>query len=69
MNNLANNLKYLMKQKQITLIELASLLNIPPEQIIQIKNGKLENPALNTVINISKYFKVSLDKLALGKLN
>lgn len=69
MNNLASNLKYLMEQKEVTLSELAALLKIPPEQIAQIKNGKLENPALNTVIRTSKHFDVPLEKLALGTLN
>ena len=69
MSNIASNLQYLMQQKEITLTELAALLKISPEQISQIKNGKLENPALNTVINISKHFDVPLETLALGKLH
>jgi DNA-binding Xre family transcriptional regulator len=69
MNNIANNLKYLMKQKEVTISELVTILKISPEQISRIKNGKLENTALNTVIKISKHFDVPFETLALGTLN
>ena len=67
--NLTNNLQHLMQNKGITSIDLASALSVSPELIVKLKNGDLNNPSLNTVIGISKYFGVSLEKLVLGALN
>lgn len=65
---LAQNLKYLREQKGMSQQDIADLLgNIGQRGISKWETGKSE-PSLNTIIQLSEYFSVTLDDLILHEL-
>lgn len=53
-------------QKNYSQLKVAMDLNISRETISYYENGK-RNPDLETLVMLSKYFKVSIDYLITGK--
>jgi transcriptional regulator with XRE-family HTH domain len=53
----------LMADAQITYIELAKDLNMATSVIAQLLNSDEPSPRINTLIKISKYFKITVSQL------
>lgn len=66
---LSNNLQYLMQNRGVTSVDLAEELSLAAEVIVKLKNGEFTNPSLNTVLGLSKYFDVTLEKLLFNDLS
>jgi len=66
---LNSNLQYLMQNRGVTSVDLAEELSLATEAIVKLKNGEFTNPSLNTVLVISKYFDVTLEKLLFNDLS
>ena len=62
MNKFSEVLSELMKEKNISQIQLARYLNVGQQTVSKYMNHKIE-PSLDTVIKIAKYFEVSTDYL------
>lgn len=62
MSKLSLNLKYLRKQKSISQSDLAELLNTSQTSVAHYEKGDRQ-PTIDTLINISSIFNVSLDEL------
>lgn len=62
MNALSNNLRWLRKSKHLTQEQLANKIGIKRPLIGAYEEGRAE-PKLQTIRNISRYFKISLDDL------
>lgn len=60
------NLTDLLYFNKMSRSDLARALNIPPSTINSWYNRSCENVALKTVVDIAKYFDVSLDDLVNG---
>ena len=67
MNNFAYNLKVLRKEKGLSQPDLAKELNVSKGMISFWENEKYE-PTASNIINVAKYFDVSIDDLLLTKL-
>lgn len=61
-------IKELIKEKKLSQKELAAVLMIDASQFSKIVNGKLQ-PTLSQLMEISSFFKVSLDWLCFGKID
>ena len=59
-------LKEIRKKKRLTQLKVAMDLNISREAISYYETGK-RNPDLEMLINMSRYFNVSIDYLITGK--
>ncbi len=59
-------LKNIRKQKNLNQQKVAMDLNISRESLSYYENGKRE-PSLSLLIEMSKYFNVSIDYLITGK--
>lgn len=62
MNYLGQNIKYLRKQKGLTQEKMANKLGITRSLVGAYEEGRAE-PRLQTLMNLSRYFKVSIDSL------
>jgi transcriptional regulator with XRE-family HTH domain len=67
MSNLANNLRYLRKQNQLTQEQLAQKLGIKRALIGAYEEGRAE-PKLLTLQHLCQFFKVRMDQLVLRDL-
>lgn len=63
MNKLAENLKWLLKNANLSENELSRRTNIPQQIINRIIAGKNKNPKLETIMPIASYFTVSISQL------
>lgn len=61
-NFFGRNIKHLRKRRKITLIELASTLEISKSALSDYENGK-SKPGLDVVIKLSEYFLIPVDDL------
>ncbi len=59
-------LKEIRKQKQLNQLKVALDLHISREALSHYENGKRE-PSLALLVQMSKYFNVSIDYLITGK--
>ena len=59
-------LKYIRKQRNLNQQKVAMDLHISRESLSHYENGKRE-PSLNLLVEMSKYFNVSIDFLITGK--
>lgn len=59
---LANLLKYNRELKQLSQEDLAKILNVSKENIMKWEKG-IAYPSISTLIIISDYFEISLDKM------
>lgn len=59
-------LKNIRKEKKLNQQRVAFDLNISREALSYYENGKRE-PSLNTLVNMSKYFNVSINYLITGE--
>jgi len=64
---LANNLRILIKEKNITEAALAKSLDLPLMTIRRIVLGETTDPRISTLKLIADYFEVSMDALVDGK--
>ncbi len=64
---LAQNLKYLRKQFNLSQQELSEIFDIPRTTLGDYERGKTE-PNVSNLVRLSNYFKVSLDSLLTSKL-
>lgn len=60
---LRDNLIQLMREHNISQLQLAEELSIKQPTIHYIISGKTPNPKINTVQLIAKYFNMSIDDL------
>ncbi len=60
---LSNTLKELMNEENISLQELAEKADVPYETMRNIYYGKVTDPKVSTLMNISKVFQVSVNYL------
>lgn len=67
MNNLGNNLKYLLKTNTIKQDTFAKSLNVSKSTVSSWITG-YASPALLTLIEIANYFKIDLETLVKGDL-
>ena len=58
----SERLVQLRKEKELTQVELAKILNTTQRRISYMELGKVE-PDLSTLVLLSKYFEVSIDYL------
>lgn len=63
MNTLSKNLRYLMEKNNINKNQLAKILAIPSMSIGRWVNGKVADPSLPKIINLSNFFEVNIDDL------
>ena len=69
---LSENIKHLRAEKNITLEQLASELDINTSKLKSYEYGIRQNPDINFLVRISQYFDINLDYLLLvniSKLN
>ena len=64
--NFLENLDYLLKANNMTRSDLARALNMSPSTINSWFNRSCDGVALKSLVEISKYFAVSLDTLVNG---
>lgn len=62
MNYLGQNIKYLRKQKGLTQEKMANKLGITRSLVGAYEEGRAE-PRLQTLMNLARYFKISIDSL------
>ena len=67
MNYFAHNLKALRLEKGLTQPQLAKDLNVSKGMISFWENGVYEPTATN-IINVAKYFNISIDDLLLNEI-
>lgn len=60
-----NKLKMLREKNKISQIEISKVLNVSRATYSNYENGITE-PSINTIINISKFYNVSIDSLLTG---
>ncbi|MBE9597805.1 helix-turn-helix domain-containing protein [Pedobacter sp. MC2016-24] len=66
-----SNLKFLRERRKLSQEELANTLKIKRSKLAAIESGQTKTPPFEDVINLSAYFKISIDSLLridLGKL-
>ena len=63
MEYLAQNLKFLIQQKNISEAELSRRCGVTQPMINRIVNGKTDNPQLKTMLRICNYFNINLTQL------
>lgn len=59
-------LKYIRKQRNLNQLKVAMDLNISRESLSYYENGRRE-PSLSLLVEMSKYFNVSINYLITGK--
>lgn len=64
---LGKNIKYLREKNKLTQEQLAMLLHVTKVSICCYEHGT-RTPCLETVVNLSEIFNVSLDDLVKGNL-
>lgn len=64
--NFLENLDFLLKSNKMTRSDLARALNMSPSTINSWYNRSCDGVALKSLVEISKYFAVSLDTLVNG---
>ena len=57
-----NNLKKILKSKNINQSELSRIANVPRTNIVSIINGKIKNPTIGLMIKIADALNISLDE-------
>jgi transcriptional regulator with XRE-family HTH domain len=57
-----NNLKKILKSKNISQSELSRIANIPRTNVVAIINGQIKNPTIGLMIKIADALKISLDE-------
>lgn len=62
MINFPRKLKELREEKQLKQKDLANIINVSPSRISEWENGK-KRPVYEDLINVAKFFEVSLDYL------
>jgi transcriptional regulator with XRE-family HTH domain len=62
-SSLTQNLRFLRKEKGITQQSLANELNMTRVKYASYENGVNKNPPIEDLIQISAYFKISIDSL------
>lgn len=67
MNYFAYNLKILRLEKKLSQPKLATALGVSKGMISFWENGKYE-PTATSIINVAKFFNISIDNLLLTKL-
>lgn len=68
LHNLSNNLQYLMQSRGVKSVDLSEKLSVAPEIIAKLKSGEFNNPTLNTVLGISIFFDIPIEKLLFNDL-
>ncbi|WP_316835023.1 XRE family transcriptional regulator [Pedobacter nutrimenti] len=58
-----SNLKFLRERKKMSQEELSFALEIKRSKLSAIENGQTKSPPFEDVINLSEYFKISIDSL------
>lgn len=61
--SLADKVKKICKEKDITLIELAKMANIKQSTLYSIADGTTTNPRLDTIVKLAKIADLSVDEL------
>ena len=56
-----NNLKYIKNKQSSSRFRLAKELDVNESLLRKIENGTTENPQINTIKKICKYFEVNID--------
>lgn len=69
MENLAKNLKILIKKENISEAELSRRCGVTQPMINRIVNAKTDNPKLKTLLRISRYFGISITELVEAKMS
>ena len=59
-------LKLIRKQRKINQLKVATELNISREALSHYENGK-RSPDVDMLVDLSRYFNVSIDYLIFGK--
>jgi hypothetical protein len=62
-NYLASNLKWLLKQDDITATELARRCKLAQPVVHRLVVGSISNPQINTLLQIVHYFNCNIDEL------
>ncbi|MDG5112665.1 helix-turn-helix transcriptional regulator [Companilactobacillus pabuli] len=57
-----NNLKKILKSKNINQSELSRIANVPRTNIVSIINGQINNPTIGLMIKIADALNISLDE-------
>lgn len=57
-----NNLKKILKSKNINQSELSRIANVPRANIVSIINGQIKNPTIGLMIKIADALNISLDE-------
>lgn len=57
-----NNLKKILKSKNISQSELSRMANIPRTNVVAIINGQIKNPTIGLMIKIADALNISLDE-------
>lgn len=57
-----NNLKKILKSKNINQSELSRIANVPRTNIVSIINGQIKNPTIGLMIKIADALNISLDE-------
>ncbi|RAJ06566.1 helix-turn-helix protein [Chitinophaga skermanii] len=65
----SSNIKFLRKRKNLTQLQLASLLGFTRTKISAHEGGKTKNPRLEDIVAVSKSFNISIDHLLLTDLS
>ena len=60
---LADNIKKLRRQKQLSQDKLARLADMPYNTLIKLESGRSNNPTFDTLAKLADALKVSLDDL------
>jgi transcriptional regulator with XRE-family HTH domain len=58
-----SNLKFLRERRKLSQEELATTLEIKRSKLAAIESGQTKTPPFEDVINLSTYFKISIDSL------
>ena len=64
---LANNLRFLRTKHKLTQDDLSSLLNISRQAYSNYETSK-RTPALDSLLHISRFYRISIDELVLDNL-
>lgn len=67
--NLLDNLTKLMKEKNINRTELAREIGIAPSTVNSWYNRSYENISLKTLLKLSRFFNITIEKLVHGNTN
>lgn len=62
-HNIAENLKKLRGQKELSLEKIARLSDLSLNTIVKVENGVNQNPTIETLTKIAKALEVGVDEL------